>query len=197
MTVIPDERMVASVYVGDGVLTVDDVAVPELLPGDVRIEVSHCGICGTDLHLVLEQIARPGTILGHEWAGTIVALGDGVAGWSVGDRVVCGPIPGCGVCRACVRGRPSVCHERPLTDHLAFRGAFARYVRADASRLLRIPETLPTRSAALTEPVAIALHAVNLSGVTVDDRVLITGAGPGQHLGCDIGLLQRGADRRG
>lgn len=162
--------MLASVYVGDDALAVDDVPVPELVPGEVRIEVSHCGICGTDLHLVLEQIARPGTILGHEWAGTIVALGDGVEGWAVGDRVVCGPAPGCGVCRACLRGRPSVCHERPIVDHLAFRGAFARYVRADAARLLRIPDSLSTRVAALTEPVAIAQHAVRLSGVTSNDR---------------------------
>lgn len=170
--------MTASVYVGDGALAVESVPIPELAPGEVRIEISHCGICGTDLHLVLEKIARPGTILGHEWAGTIVALAEGVEGWAVGDRVVCGPIPGCGVCRACVRGRPSVCHERPPVDHLAFRGAFAQYVRADASRLLRIPDSLPTRTAALTEPVAIAQHAVRLSGVTPNDRVLITGAGP-------------------
>jgi (R,R)-butanediol dehydrogenase/meso-butanediol dehydrogenase/diacetyl reductase len=172
------ELMPASVYVGDGRLTVDEVPIPELAPGEVRIEISHCGICGTDLHLVLEHIARPGSILGHEWAGTIVELGAGVDGWAVGERVVAGPVPGCGVCRACRRGRPSVCLERPLVDHLAFRGAFARYVRADAARLLRVPDTLSTRAAALTEPVAIALHAVRLSGVTPDDRVLITGAGP-------------------
>ncbi len=70
--------MDASVYVGDGVLEVQEVPVPELGPHDVLVEVGQCGICGTDVHLVLEKIARPGTVLGHEWAGTIAALGDEV-----------------------------------------------------------------------------------------------------------------------
>jgi 2-desacetyl-2-hydroxyethyl bacteriochlorophyllide A dehydrogenase len=157
---------------------VQDVAMPDVGPDDVLVEISHCGVCGTDLHLVLERIARPGSVLGHEWAGTIAALGSAVDGWALGARVVCGPAPGCGECRACVRGRPSVCLRRPAVDHLSFRGAFARYVRAEASRLLRIPDALSTRHAALTEPTAIALHAVSLSGATPDDRVLITGAGP-------------------
>ena len=172
------ELMEASVYVGDGVLEVHDVAVPEPGPGEVRIEIAQCGICGTDLHFVLERIARPGTVLGHEWAGTIVALGEGVEGWDVGRRVVCGPEPGCGECRACLAGRPSVCLERPPTDHLSFRGAFAQYVLAPADQLVAVPEHLPSRAAALTEPTAVALHAVTLSGVTPEDRVLVTGAGP-------------------
>jgi 2-desacetyl-2-hydroxyethyl bacteriochlorophyllide A dehydrogenase len=170
--------MPAAVYVGDGRLEVQRVAMPELGAGDVLVEISHCGVCGTDLHLVFEQIARPGSVLGHEWAGTVAALGSDVREWEVGARVVCGPTPGCGECRACLRGRPSVCLRRPPVDHLGFRGAFARYVRAEATRLLRIPDSLSTRHAALTEPTAIALHAVSLSGVKPEDRVLITGAGP-------------------
>jgi 2-desacetyl-2-hydroxyethyl bacteriochlorophyllide A dehydrogenase len=96
--------------------------------------------------------------------------------------VVCGPDPGCGECRACLVGRPSVCLERPPTDHLSFRGAFAQYVLAPADQLVAVPEHLPSRAAALTEPTAVALHAVTLSKVTPDDRVLVTGAGP-------VGLL--------
>jgi 2-desacetyl-2-hydroxyethyl bacteriochlorophyllide A dehydrogenase len=174
--------MAAAVYVGEGALEVREVPSPELRHGEVLIEVSHCGICGTDLHLVLEGYARPGTILGHEWAGTVVAAGPGVAGWEPGARVVAGPAPGCGACRACRSGRPSVCHERPAGDLLEFRGAFCRFVTVPAARLVALPDGLSTRTAALTEPTAIALHTVDLSGAAPGDAVLVTGAGP-------VGLL--------
>src|SRR2546423_13425570 len=103
--------MRAAVYVGDGAIEVQELPVPELGPRDVLVEVSHCGICGTDLHLVLEQYARPGSVLGHEWAGTVTATGVDVdaAEWAAGTRVVADRTPGCGECRACTRGRPSVC----------------------------------------------------------------------------------------
>src|SRR5262249_7245971 len=103
--------------------------------------------------------------------------------WERGARVVLDPTPGCGVCRACRRGRPSVCLQRQPPDLLDFsRGAFCRYKAAPAARLLRIPDALSTRAAALTEPTAIPLHTVTLAGVSPDDRVLVTGAGP-------VGLL--------
>jgi 2-desacetyl-2-hydroxyethyl bacteriochlorophyllide A dehydrogenase len=173
------ETMPAVVYVGDGAIEVRQVEIPEIGEGQVRIAVSHCGICGTDLHMVLEQMGRPGSGLGHEWAGTIAAVGPGVTGWAVGDRVVAGPTPGCGTCRACRRGRPSVCLNRPTApEATGHRGAFAPYTSVVADRLLRIPDSLSTRAAALTEPTAVALHAVSLAGVTPDDRVLVTGAGP-------------------
>lgn len=174
--------MPAAVYVGGGDIAVRDLPVPLPGPGEVLVEVSHCGICGSDLHLVLEEFARPGSVLGHEWAGTIAAVGDGVTGWELGARVVGNPEPGCGECRACRSGRPSVCTHREATDDLAFNGAFCQYKTAPGVRLLRIPDGLSTRAAALTEPTAIALHAVNLAAVEPDDRVLVTGAGP-------VGLL--------
>ena len=174
--------MPASVYVGDGELEVQTLPVPEPGPDQALVEVSHCGICGSDLHLVLERFARPGSVLGHEWAGQIVALGDGVDGWEIGAPVVADDLRGCGACRACRRCRPSVCLRRGARDLLGFRGAYCRYVTTAAPRLLRIPEGLSLRTAALTEPTAIALHAVHLAEVGPDDRVLVTGAGP-------VGLL--------
>ncbi len=175
--------MPAAVYAGDGKIEVQQLDVPVLGPRDVLVEISHCGICGTDLHLVLEQYARPGSVLGHEWSGTVAACGDEVRGWDVGARVVADATRGCGECRACRRGRSSVCLQREPPDLLDFsRGAFCRYKVVTADRLLRIPDALPTRAAALTEPTAIALHTVNLAGACPDDRVLVTGAGP-------VGLL--------
>jgi (R,R)-butanediol dehydrogenase/meso-butanediol dehydrogenase/diacetyl reductase len=176
------EVMPAAVYVGDGAMDVQSIPVPAPAADEALVAVSHCGICGTDLHLVLEQYARPGSVLGHEWAGTVVATGDGVDGWEAGARIVANPTPGCGQCRACRRGRPAVCLRREPPDFLDFRGAFCPYVTVRAERLVRLPDALPTRAAALTEPTAIAIHTVNLSGATPDDRVLVTGAGP-------VGLL--------
>jgi 2-desacetyl-2-hydroxyethyl bacteriochlorophyllide A dehydrogenase len=183
--------MPAAVYVGEGAIEVQQLDVPNVAPDDVLVEVSHCGICGTDLHLVLERYARPGSVLGHEWAGTIAATGDAVDGWELGARVVANPEPGCGECRACRRGRPSVCLRRDPPDLLDFsRGAFCRFKTAPARRLLRLPDTLSTRAAALAEPTAIAIHTVNLSGVMPDDRVLVTGGG-------SVGLLTTAVLRAG
>ena len=121
-------------------------------------------------------------MLGHEWSGTVRETGAGVDPALIGARVVATPAPGCGECRACRRGRPAVCLGKPPPDHFGFRGAFCRYVVVEAERLLTIPAELPIRTAALTEPTAIALHTANLSGAVPGDRVLVSGAGP-------VGLL--------
>ena len=174
--------MPAAVYTGAATIVVEDVPVPEVGSAQVLVEVSHCGICGTDLHLVLENRARPGSILGHEWSGTVALAGPGAGAWQAGDRVVATPEPACGACRACRRGRPSSCLRREPPDYLSFRGAFARYVVVDARRLARLPDGLSTRTAALTEPTAVALHALSLARLEDGDRILVSGAGP-------IGLL--------
>ncbi|HEY3833470.1 MAG TPA: alcohol dehydrogenase catalytic domain-containing protein [Acidimicrobiia bacterium] len=182
MTQTTTATMLAAVYNGDGHMLVESISVPEPRAGEVLIAVSHCGICGTDLHLVLEKYARPGAVLGHEWAGTIAALGEGVEGWRVGQRVVAGPTPGCGECRSCRRNRPSVCRRREEPDYLGFSGAYCEYKTVSAARLIELPESLSTRAAALTEPTAIAIHTVGLADIEPDDRVLVTGGGP-------VGLL--------
>jgi (R,R)-butanediol dehydrogenase/meso-butanediol dehydrogenase/diacetyl reductase len=106
-----------------------------------------------------------------------------VQGWEVGARVVQNPAPGCGECRACRRGRPAVCLRREPANFLQVSlGAFCRYKVVPSAQLLRLPDALSTRAAALAEPTAIAIHTVNLSGATPEDRVLVTGGGP-------VGLL--------
>ena len=173
--------MSAAVYVGDGRIAVEQVPCPEPGPGEVLVEIAECGICGSDLHMVLEQYAKPGAILGHEWSGIVAAAPSG-SGWSPGDRVVGNPAAGCGLCRPCRRGRPSVCLNRPTADFVGYRGAFCQYKSVAVDSLIRIPDSLPTRVAALTEPMAITLHALGLADVGPGDRVLVTGAGP-------VGLL--------
>jgi 2-desacetyl-2-hydroxyethyl bacteriochlorophyllide A dehydrogenase len=173
--------MSAAVYVGDGKIAVEQVPRPEPAPGEVLVEIAECGICGSDLHMVLERYAKPGAILGHEWSG-IVTAAPGDSGWTRGDRVVGNPSPGCGQCRACRRGRPSVCLNRETPDFVSYQGAFCQYKTVAAGGLIPIPDSLPTRVAALAEPLAIILHALQLADVQSADRVLVTGAGP-------VGLL--------
>ena len=178
MIPVPPDLMPAAIYRGDGRIEVGVVPVPEPQPGELLVEVAECGICGSDLHLVFEQYARPGAILGHEWSGTVVAGNDAGPGRPPGTRVVGNQDPGCGACRPCRRGRPSVCLLRETSDMRDMRGAFARYLVVGSDRTLVIPDSLDLRAAALAEPTAIALHAVELAGIEPDDRVLVTGGGP-------------------
>jgi (R,R)-butanediol dehydrogenase/meso-butanediol dehydrogenase/diacetyl reductase len=141
--------------------------------------VSHCGICGSDLHFVLEGWGRPGSIEGHEWSGRVVAVGADVTRWAVGDELVGGPSPRCGECEYCRAGRPALCIARNSPGVSVHRdGAFAQYVRAHEDGLLRVPDGVGLREAALAEPLAVALHGLTRGGVQAGQRVLVTGAGP-------------------
>src|SRR5437879_11795655 len=102
MTQLP-ETMPAAVFMGLRDVTVEDRPTPRPGPGELLLEVSHCGVCGSDLHFLVEWGGRAGAIEGHEYSGTVAALGDGVAGWNVGDRGVPGHTPKVGgweYCRA-------------------------------------------------------------------------------------------------
>lgn len=170
--------MHAAVLHGPGDLRVEERPVPEPAPREVLVEVSHCGVCGSDLHMVIEGWGQRGSVGGHEWSGRVVAAGDEVAGLAIGDAVVGGSPPPCGGCRACRARRPSLCDERETPGTSVERGAFARYVCADERSVAPVPDGLELRTAALTEPFAVALHAVSRSGVAPGQRALVTGAGP-------------------
>jgi 2-desacetyl-2-hydroxyethyl bacteriochlorophyllide A dehydrogenase len=178
MTALPDV-MPAAVYQSPGVVTVEDRPVPRPGPGQVLVEVDHCGICGSDIHILLEGwVNQPGLIAGHEYTGTIVALGDGVTGWEEGDRIVGGPSPKCGRCRRCLEGKPSQCENREGSIAHASDGAFAQYILVRSAALVQLPEGLSLRDAALAEPLAVALHGMTRSGITEGDSAMVIGAGP-------------------
>ena len=174
--------MKAAVYTGNRTVVVEERPVPVPSTGEVVIAVEYCGICGTDLHSVMEGWGRPGAILGHEYSGRIAAVGPGVGGWTVGDQVTAEPGRVCGTCEFCAGGRPSLCREyMALLLAGAWPGAFAEFVPVSASQLHRIPPGLGPRAAALTEPLAVALHAITRSRFARGQAALVTGAGP---LGC-------------
>jgi (R,R)-butanediol dehydrogenase / meso-butanediol dehydrogenase / diacetyl reductase len=170
--------MPAAVYRGSGEVAVEDRPVPEPGPGEVLVEVGHCGICGSDLHLIAERLGTAGAVLGHEYSGVVAELGEGVTGWAVGDQVVGGPAPRCGQCRRCLEGKPSQCEVRHRVMSDGHDGAFARFILVDARALVRIPEGLGRREAALAEPLAVALHGITRSGLQPGDTAMVMGAGP-------------------
>ena len=171
--------MPAAVYQSPGVITVEDRPVPTPGPGQVLVRVHHCGICGSDIHQLRDGWGlTKGVVAGHEWTGTIAAVGEGVDSWAVGERVVGGSSPKCGTCRRCLEGKPSQCENRnsPITDNGD--GAFAEFILVRATGVLRLPESLSARHAALAEPLAVALHGITRSGVAPGDTVMVFGAGP-------------------
>jgi (R,R)-butanediol dehydrogenase / meso-butanediol dehydrogenase / diacetyl reductase len=170
--------MPVAVYRRQGVIDVTTQPVPEVGERDILIEVSHCGVCGSDLHFVLEGWGRPDSIQGHEYAGVVVAVGSAVTEWSVGDRVVGGGDGGCGRCEYCTTGRPSLCIESGTPGVGHYQGAFAAYKLVSADNAIAVPEGMALRVAALTEPLAVALHGITRSGVQPAQRALVCGAGP-------------------
>jgi threonine dehydrogenase-like Zn-dependent dehydrogenase len=177
MTDLPT-TMSAAVYRGPGEVVLEERPVPSLAPEQVLVEVAHCGICGSDIHVLLDGLGQDGSIEGHEWSGVIAAVGSDVSQWAVGDAVIGGPSPRCGHCRRCLEGKPSQCQNRNGSVMDISEGAFARYVRTNASAIWRLPPGLSMREAALTEPLAVALHGITRSQVTADDTIMVFGAGP-------------------
>lgn len=174
---LPDSMPIA-VYRGPHDLVVEERELPDIGPRDVLVEVSHCGVCGSDLHMVIEGWGTPGSTGGHEWSGVVVAVGDEVREWSVGDQVIGGPGPGCGDCRSCRDGVSQLCLNRGRSGIEPFQGAFAGYKATGADAVYAVPDGLDLRTAALTEPLAVALHGVENGRVQAGQRVLVTGAGP-------------------
>ncbi|MDP1794792.1 MAG: alcohol dehydrogenase catalytic domain-containing protein [Acidimicrobiales bacterium] len=163
---------------GPGKLAVEDVPVPDVGDGEVLVAVDLCGICGSDLHMVLDGWGRKGSWEGHEWVGRVEAVGPAVQRWNVGDVVVGGPMVRCGECEPCSAGRPSLCAERDTPGVGAEHGGFATYKLTRESDLLPMPDGLDARAAALAEPLAVALHGIHQGRVQPGQSVLVMGAGP-------------------
>jgi len=183
--------MKAARFHGPGDVRIDDVPEPATRPGTVKVEVEWCGICGTDLHEYLEgpifaptpEAPHPLTgestpiTLGHEFAGVVAELGEGVGDLRVGDRVVVEPYLVCGRCDACRNDRYNVCQSLGFVGLSGGGGGFSQYVVAER-RWVHPLGGLGTDVGALVEPLAVAYHAVRLSGARPDHTALVFGAGP-------------------
>lgn len=161
-------------------LEVSERETPEPGPGEVRVSVQACGICGSDLHLMRHGL-EPGHVLGHEVAGVIGAVGPGVTDIEVGASVVVEPLSSCGTCEACRAGRPMWCGSVQIYG-VQLPGGMADSMLVPVERVHRVDAELAPEVAALVEPVAVGVHACRSVALEPGERVLVLGAGA-------IGLL--------
>jgi 2-desacetyl-2-hydroxyethyl bacteriochlorophyllide A dehydrogenase len=166
-------------------LRIEDRPLPAAGPGEVLLQVTAAGICGSDASFFVEGIeafppekrgAWP-IVPGHEFAGRVVAIGEGVDGFALGELVACGAGISCGACRACRAGRTNLCEQyRTLGAHID--GGLAQYCVVPASTCVSAEAHGVTGDdAGLAQPMAVAVHAITRGGVAAGDRVLIIGAG--------------------
>jgi 2-desacetyl-2-hydroxyethyl bacteriochlorophyllide A dehydrogenase len=189
--------MLAAVYTGVNQIEVKDVPIREPGPDEIVIKVAACGVCGTDLHIYHGDegaaACPPGTVLGHEFSGTVTQIGSNVQSLAVGDRVSVDPNEYCGACYYCRNGKAHFC-ENMVGIGTTTHGGFAEYCTFKARQAYKIPDDLPLELAAMAEPIGCCLHGIDLCRIKTGDTVLVIGAG-------SIGLMmiqlakQSGASR--
>src|SRR5919198_991194 len=133
-------------------------------PEEVRVRVAFCGICGSDIHLRASPAVPPGAVMGHEFLGTVSEVGEHVKGFSSGDRVAVFPFAPCGECPNCRRGDYHVC-QQAASNGLGLGinpGAYAESVVVAQSMLIPLPDALSLEHGALVEPLAVALHGIDI-----------------------------------
>ena len=173
------KKMEALVLHGIGDLRLEQIPVPHLAEGEVRVRIGFCGVCGSDIpRIFVKGTYSFPTVCGHEFAGIVDACGPGVNEFTPGDAVVVFPLLWCGKCSACEHGKYVQCHDY---DYLGSRsdGAFAECVVAPKQNLIPVPQGVTLEEAAMTEPAAVALHALRRVQTPLAGKaVAIFGAGP-------------------
>ena len=176
------DKMKSVVMQGPGEpLVLSESDLPKPGKNQLLLRVKACGICGSDLHWVQLGLARPGSVLGHEYSGEIVAMGSETEGkWQPGDRVTGYPIMTCGECPQCISGDVKRCpHVKGIgLGNKEAPGAYAEYVVVNPNVSVRIPDTVSWEAAACIEPFAVGLYAVKRAHLSPGQNVLVVGAGP-------------------
>jgi L-iditol 2-dehydrogenase len=186
----------AQVFHGPGDLRFEEIPVPEPGRGEVLLRIDAALTCGTDVKTLRRghpvMIPTVPTVFGHEFAGTVVAVGPGATGVRVGERAVAANSAPCGRCAPCARGQENLCD-----DLLFVNGAYAEYIalpaRLVARNLVRVDTAMPAARLAFAEPTACCLRAIDVARVGPEDTVAVLGHGP---LGLLLGLLARAAGAR-
>ncbi|WP_049931140.1 zinc-dependent alcohol dehydrogenase [Halosimplex carlsbadense] len=174
--------MKAIIHTGARSVELQELERPSIDPDEVLVNVHSAGVCGSDAHAYeydngYEWIQIP-RIMGHEYSGEVVEVGADVDAFRAGDKIIEEPIHDCGDCFQCKNGQPNVCQNFSITG-MHRDGAYAEYVAVDPSNLHAVPEAVPLRHAAITEPTSIATRAVlDQSTTRPGDDVLVEGPGP-------------------
>src|SRR5215467_2778054 len=179
--------MSALVYEAPYQMNVREVEIPTPKPDEVLIRVAYSGICGSELSGFegKNALRKPPLIMGHEFSGTIIKIGEQAGidrpDLALGGKITANPLTWCGSCTYCLSGRHYLCPKRKLLS-ASLPGSNAEFVAVRAEAVLLLPDDLPMHVAALTEPAACAVHAVELAAPQFGETALVAGAGP-------IGLL--------
>ncbi len=169
--------MKAAVFYGAGDIRVEDRPVPQIAPEEILVRIKAAGICGSDLHGFRSAPKRTeGRLFGHEYSGQVVEIGREVQDISVGDRVGIEPLVGCRECTYCLSGMYHLC------SHLWHIPGFMELQRFPRNKVFKLPDHVPYEEASMLDCIAVAVHALNLSGLKGGETSLILGAGT-------IGLL--------
>ena len=177
--------MKASRFLGNKTFAVTDLSTPHAGPGELVLRNQVCGVCGTDVHIYHGEPGsadvNPPVVLGHEYSGEVVEVGEGVTGFAVGDHVTVDPNIYCGHCSYCQNGKKQLCPSMEAIG-VTRDGGFAQYSRIPAAQAFKLEPTVPWEAAAMAEPLACCLHGIDLAGIQVGDKVCVVGGGA-------IGLL--------
>ena len=172
--------MKAAVYRRKGVLEVEEIGEPTVGPRDLLLKISHCAVCGSDLHRCAHGMLRPGMVMGHEYVGVVMGRGALVHEFDLGDRV--------GRCDAKTSPRARVANPARFSARELGLGsslrdqAYAEFTAVDAGRVMRIPDSITDLDACSLEPLAFAVHSVRISGLALGDRALTSpSSAPGPH----------------
>ncbi len=175
-----DAKITAAFYRGNKSFTVEPATAVPPGAGEVAVRVAYCGICGTDMHVYHGNMdSRIGfeRVIGHEMSGVIDAVGEGVDGLAIGQKVVVRPLDHCGDCPACKAGHQHVCHNLKFLG-LDTDGAFQEVWTVPAHTIHKLPGDMALDHAALIEPTAVACHDVRMSGLAAGEDAVVIGGGP-------------------